>query len=137
MSVSEQNKATVRRFNKEFIEEGDMDSFKEIIDTSFVNHTAPPGVPKGPDGVVYFFNHLLKPAFPDLVVSINDQVAENDKVTTYKTFIATHKGEFFGIPASGKKVLMEVIDIIRLKDGRFTDHWSVVDWQAVMQQITN
>ena len=136
MSVSEQNKATVRRFNKEFIEEGDMDSFKEIIDTSFVNHTAPPGVPKGPDGIVYFFNHLLKPAFPDLVVSINDQVAENDKVTTYKTFIATHQGEFFGIPASGKKVLMEVIDIIRLKNGRFTDHWSVVDWQAVMQQIT-
>jgi len=137
MSVSEKNKATVRRFNKEFIEKGDVDSFTEIIDSSFVNHTAPPRAPQGPEGVLYFFNHLLKPAFPDLVVSINDQVAENDKVTTYKTFMGTHQAEFFGVPASGKKVLMEVIDIIRLKDGKFTDHWSVVDWQGVIQQITS
>jgi len=137
MSISEQNKATVRRFNKEFIERGNIDVFKEIIDNSFVNHTAPAGVPKGPDGVMYFFNDFLKPAFPDLFVSINDQVPEDDKVTTYKTFIATHKGDFFGIPASGRKVLMEVIDIIRLKDGKFTDHWNVVDWQAVMQQIAS
>ena len=137
MSTPEQNKATVRRFNKEFIEGGNMNSFDEIIDASFINHTAPPGTPKGPEGVVYFFNHLLKSAFPDLSVSINDQVAEGDKVTTYKSFTATHKGEFFGVPASGKKVVMEVIDIIRLKNGKFTDHWNVLDWQSVMQQITS
>lgn len=136
MSVLEQNKAAVRRFNKEFIEKGDLDSFTEIIDTSFINHTAPPGVPKGPEGVLFFFNQFLKPAFPDLVVSINEQVAEEDKVTTYKTFIATHRGEFFGIPASGRKVFIEVMDVIRLKDGKFIDHWNVVDWQSVMQQIT-
>jgi len=51
--------------------------------------------------------------------------------------MGTHQAEFFGVPASGKKVLMEVIDIIRLKDGKFTDHWSVVDWQGVIQQITS
>jgi predicted ester cyclase len=134
---TEQNKATVRRFNKEFIESGNMNSFNEIIDASFINHSAPAGTPKGPEGVVYFFNHLLKPAFPDLTVSINDQVAEADKVTTYKTFSATHQGEFFGVPASGKKVVMEIIDIIRLQDGRFVEHWNVLDWQAVMQQITS
>jgi len=136
MSVLEQNKATVRRFNKEFIEQGNMNSFAEIVDTSFINHSAPPGVPKGPEGVIFFFNQFLKRAFPDLVVSINDQVAEEDKVTTYKTFIATHRGELFGVPASGRKVFIEVMDVIRLKDGKFMDHWNVVDWQAVMQQIT-
>jgi predicted ester cyclase len=41
------------------------------------------------------------------------------------------------VPASGKKVVIEVIDIIRLKDGKFVDHWNVVDWQSVMQQITS
>lgn len=133
----EQNKATVRRFNKEFIEGGNMNSFNEIIDASFINHTAPDGVPKGPEGIMYFFNHFLKPAFPDLTVSINDQVAEGDKVTTYKTFTATHKGELFGVPATGKKISWELIDIIRLKDGKFTDHWNVLNWQAVMQQIAN
>jgi len=133
--TTEQNKATVRRFNKEFIQGGNMNSFNEIIDASFINHTAPAGVPKGPEGIVYFFNHLLKTAFPDLTVTINDQVAEGDKVTTYKTFMATHKGQLFGVPASGKKVAWEVIDIIRLKDGKFVDHWNVLNWQDLMQQI--
>jgi predicted ester cyclase len=133
--ITETNKAMVRRFNKEFIEGGNMNSFNEIIDASFINHTASLGAPKGPEGVVYFFNQFLKPAFPDLTVNILDQVAEGDKVTTYKTFTATHKGEFFGVPASGKKIKWQVIDIIRLKEGKFTDHWNVVNWQEVMQQI--
>jgi len=135
--IPEQNKAVVRRFNKEFIEGGNMSTFNDIIDPSFVNHTAPDGVPKGPEGVVYFFNHFLKPAFHDLKVNIKDQVAEADKVTTYKVFTATHSGEIFGIPATGKQVTWEVIDIIRLKNGKFTDHWNVLNWQAVMQQIAS
>ena len=57
MTTSEQNKATVTRFNKEFIEKGDMKAFSEIIAPEFINQTAPPGVPKGPEGVMYFFNH--------------------------------------------------------------------------------
>jgi predicted ester cyclase len=59
-----------------------------------------------------------------------------DKVTTYKTFMATHKGQLFGIPPSGKRITWDVIDIIRLKDGKFVDHWNVLNWQEVMQQIT-
>ena len=94
MSTAEQNKATVIRFNKEFIEGGDMNVFTEIIATDFVNQTAPLGVPKGPESVMYFFNHFLKPAFPDLKVVIHDQVAEGDKVTTRK-FFAVHTQENF------------------------------------------
>lgn len=135
--TTEQNKATVRRFNKEFIEGGNMNSFNEIIAADFINQTAPAGSPKGPEGVVYFFNHLLKPAFPDLKVVIHDQVAEGDKVTTRKSFHATHKADFFGVPASNKKVVMDVIDIIRLRDGKFAEHWGVLDMQNVMTQITS
>lgn len=135
MSIGEQNKATVTRFNKEFIEGGDMNVFYEIIAPDFVNQTAPQGVPKGPEGVMYFFNHFLKPAFPDLKVVIHDQVAEADKVTTRKSFHCTHTGEFFGVPATGKKVVMDVIDIIRLYDGKFVEHWNVLDWQSVMMQL--
>jgi len=134
--VTQQNKAIVARFNKEFIEEGNMQTFTEIIDKDFINQTAPAGVPKGPEGVLYFFNQFLKPAFPDLKVIIHDQVAEEDKVTTRKTFHATHRGEFFGIPASGKQVVMEIIDIIRLRGGNFVEHWNVLDWQNVVAQIT-
>jgi len=134
--ATEQNKSVVTRFNKEFIEEGNLQTFEEIMGKDFINQSAPAGVPKGPEGVLYFFNQFLKPAFPDLKVVIHDQVAEEDKVTTRKTFHATHKGDFFGIPASDKKVVMEIIDIIRLRDGKFIEHWNVLDWQNVIAQIT-
>ena len=130
------NKAIVRRFNKEFIQEGNMDSFNELISPDFINRTAPPGPPVGPEGVVYFFNHLLKPSFTNFTVQIHDQVPEGDKVTNRKTFHATHTADFFGVPASGKKVVMDVIDIIRLKDGKFVEHWGILDMQGLMAQIT-
>lgn len=134
---SETNKATVARFNKEFIEGGSMEAFNEIIAPDFINYSAPAGSPAEPDGVIYFFNHLLKPAFPDLKVVIHEQVAEGDKVTTRKSFHATHSGEFFGVPPTGKSVVMDVIDIITLRDGKFTEHWGILDMQSVMMQITN
>ena len=135
-STAGMNKLTVQRFNKEFIEGGNINAFNEIISPDFINQTAPPGVSKGPEGVLYFFNHFLKPAFPDLKVEIQQQVAENDMVTTHKIFHATHKGEFMGIPATGKNITMEVMDIIRLKDGKFVEHWGILDMQSVMMQIT-
>ena len=134
--TAEQNKAIVRRINKEFIEGGNMNTFNEIFAPDFINQTAPAGTPTGPDGVVYFFNHLLKPAFPDLKVVIHDQVAQDDKVTTRKSFHATHKGDFFGVPATNKNVVMEVIDIIRLRDGQFVEHWGILDTQGLMAQIS-
>ena len=135
MNTQDQNKAIVARFNKEFIQGGDMNAFGEIISPDFINQTAPPGVPKGPEGVLYFFNHFLKPAFPDLTVEIYDQVAEGDKVTTRKAFHATHTGEFMGVPATNKKVVMDVIDILRLRDNRLVEHWGVLDFQSVMAQL--
>lgn len=134
--TTEQNKAVVSRVNMEFIEGGNMATFNELFAPDFINHTAPAGTPTGPDGVLYFFNHLLKPSFPDLKVVIHDQVAEGDKVTTRKSFHATHKAEFFGVPASNKTVVMEVIDIITLRDGKFSEHWGILDMQNLMAQIT-
>jgi steroid delta-isomerase-like uncharacterized protein len=134
--TQEQNKAVVTRVNKEFIEGGNMATFNELFAPDFINHTAPEGSPKGPEGVIYFFNHLLKPSFPDLKVVIHDQVAEGDKVTTRKSFHATHKADFFGVPASNKSVVMDVIDIIRLKDGKFVEHWGILDMNSVMAQIS-
>jgi len=137
MTITEQNKATVTRFNKEFIEKGNVDAFHEIIASEFINRTAPPGAPKGPDGVMYFFNYFLRPAFPDMQVDIQRQVAENDMVTTHKVFHVTHKGDFMGIPATGKKIDIEVMDIIRLQHGQFIEHWNVLDWQNVITQLTS
>lgn len=137
MYTSEQNKAIVLRFNRDFIENGNLDAFNEIVSPGFINQTAPEGVPKGPEGVIYFFNYFLRPAFPGFTVEICRQVAEDNTVTTHKIFHCTHKGEFMGIPATGKNVDIEVMDIIRLEDGKFIEHWNVVDWSSVLQRLTN
>ena len=135
MSELEKNKTLVARINKEFIEGGNLETFMEIFAEDFVNHTAPPGTPADRNGVVYFFNHLLKPAFPDLKVEIHDMTAEGDKVATRKSFHATHLGDFFGIPPTHKSVTMDVIDIIQLRDGKYVGHWGILDMQGLMAQL--
>jgi predicted ester cyclase len=136
MSLTEKNKTVVTRFNKEFIEGANMESFKELVSPDFVNRSAPHGVSTGPDGMIYFLQHVLKIAFPDLKVIIHDQVAEGDKVTTRKSFHATHTGEFMGIPATGKKVIIDVIDIIRLHEGKYAEHWGMSNIPNVIAALS-
>ena len=115
--TTEQNKAIVTRFNKEFIEQGNMNSFKEIVADNVINHSAPVGTPNGPDSMIYFIIEILRKGFPDIQVEILDQICEEDKVTTRKVMKATHTGEFMGISVSNTSVTINVIDIIRLKMG--------------------
>jgi predicted ester cyclase len=129
------NKATVLRFNQQVIERGDDAAFAELMAPNFVNRTAAAGVPRGPEGMLYTFNHLLRPALPDLRVEIHEQVAEGDKVTTRKTIHGTHRGEFFGIPATNRRVAIDVIDIVRLENGRYIEHWGVNTLPAVLASL--
>ncbi|GHN01625.1 hypothetical protein WSM22_31140 [Cytophagales bacterium WSM2-2] len=132
----EKNKAAVLRFNKEFIESGNMNSFKELIAEDVVNHSAPPGTPNGPDSMLYFLQNILRKGFPDMKVEILDQVGEGDRVTTRKAIYATHSGEFMGIPASNKKVVIHVIDIVRLRDGKYVEHWGMSNLADIVTQIS-
>jgi steroid delta-isomerase-like uncharacterized protein len=134
----EKNKAVVVRFNKEFIEQGNAACFADLVADDLVNHAAPSGAPapgSGPESMIHFLHHILRVGFPDITVNILDQVAENDKVTTRKEFHGTHTGEFMGIPASNKKVVIKVIDIIRLRDGKYVEHWGMSNLAEVMQEI--
>jgi predicted ester cyclase len=90
------------------------------------------GIPTGPEGMLHTFNKILRPALPDLIVEIHDQVAEGDKVTTRKTVRGTHRGVLFGIPPTNKPVAIDVIDIVRVKDGRHVEHWGVNTLASVL-----
>jgi len=136
-TTAEQNKSAVLRFNKLFIEQGNKDVFKELIAPDVINHTAPPGSPAGADGMFNFLQNMLRTGFPDLKVDIEDQVAEGDKVTTRKTIRGTHSGLFMGIPASGKRVVIKVIDIIRLRNGQYIEHWAASNLAEVMVEINS
>jgi predicted ester cyclase len=129
------NKAVVARFNKEVIERGDEAAFRELMAPDFVNRSAPPGMSNGPEGMIHTFNKILRPALPDLTVEIHDQVAEGDKVTTRKTIRGTHRGELLGVPATNKPVAIDVIDIVRVKDGRYVEHWGVNTLASVLAQL--
>jgi predicted ester cyclase len=134
-STIERNKAAVRRFNLEVIERGDARAFAELMDPEFVNRTAMPGVSPGPEGMRHVFEDLLRPALPDLRVEIHDQVAEGDRVTTRKTLRGTHRGSLAGAPATGRAVAISVIDIVRLRDGRYLEHWGINDLAAVLASL--
>jgi predicted ester cyclase len=129
------NKAVVTRFNREVIEKGDVAVFHELVAPTFVNRTAAPGSPAGPEGLLHTFNEVLRPAFPDLRVEIHDQIAEGDKVTTRKTIHGTHRGPIMGIAATGRAVAVEVIDIVRVQDGRYVEHWGANNLPVVLAQL--
>ena len=133
--LQERNKAIVRNFNKRFIEGGDLALYDETVSPDFINRTPHEGRDPGSGGARYFFTEVLRPAFPDITVNINDQFAEDDIVVTRKSYEATHKGPFMGVPATGKRVQFAVIDIIRLRDGRYVEHWANADMMGLMQQL--
>ena len=132
----EKNKAVVQRFNREVIEEGNLQSFKALMDQAFINRSAPAGMDNGPQGMINTFNNILRPAFPDLKVTIYDQVAEGDKVTTRKTISGTHQGPIMGIAATNKKISIDVIDIVRVKDGKYVEHWGINTLGSVLAELS-
>jgi predicted ester cyclase len=135
ISQIEDNKNVVIRFNKEVIEQGNLISFKELMDDEFVNRTAAPSTSAGPDGMLNTFNNILRPAFPDLKVEILDQICEGDKVSTRKRIHGTHKGEIMGIKPTNKSISIDVIDIVRIRNGKYIEHWGINNMAMVISQL--
>lgn len=126
------NKAAVERFNREVIERGDAEAFRQLVAEAFVNRSAPTGTPGDRDAMWSFFAHALRPALSDLRVEIHDQIAEGDRVATRKTIHGRHTGALFGVPATQRPVAIEVIDVVRLSGGRYVEHWGQNDLPSVL-----
>ena len=131
---AEENKALVRRFVEEVQSAGNIDAVDELCSPEFVNHSAPPGVPSNCEGVKQL-TAMFRRAFPDSYFTVEEMIAEGDKVVTRKTFHGTHEGEFMGIPPTGRGVSMGLIDIVRVSEGRVVEHWSMGDNLGLMQQL--
>jgi steroid delta-isomerase-like uncharacterized protein len=123
--VSEENKAVVRRFN-ELVEEywrtGDADAFDEVVAPDFVHHA--PGLPPDREGMKQALP-MFRAAFPDMRLTVEDMIAEGDKVVDRVTVRGTHQGELMGIPASGTQVEFTEMHISRIADGKIVERsWS-------------
>jgi predicted ester cyclase len=134
-TMIEDNKAVICRFNQEVIEQGNVDSFNTLMDPNFINRSAPAGMDNGPQGMIWFFNEILRPAIPDIKVTIHDQVAEGDMVTTRKTISGKQTGQLLGVPATGRVISIEVIDIVRVKDGKYFEHWGITTLPEVLATL--
>ncbi|MDP9341892.1 MAG: ester cyclase [Actinomycetota bacterium] len=130
----ERNKRMVRRFIDGYQTGGDPAVLEELLAPDVVDHSALPGFPPGREGVGQLFG-MFRQAFPDFRAEILDQMADGDKVITRKAFLGTHRGPFMGVPATGQSVRFELIDIVRLEDGRIVEHWNVVDQLGLMRQL--
>jgi predicted ester cyclase len=132
---TESNKEAVRRFNTEVIQQGRRDSFEALIAQDFVNRSAPPGSPNDAESMWNTFENVLRPALSDLRVTVQHQVAEGDCVTTRKQITGTHTGHLLGVEATHKPVTIDVIDIVRLRDGRYTEHWGINNLANVLATL--
>jgi predicted ester cyclase len=123
--MSAENKEVVRRFNIEVIQNGNEEEFQALMASDFINHAAPSGTPNGPESMWNTFQNILRPALSDLRVTIHDQIAEGNKVTTRKSITGIHTGTLMGVPPTGKSVVISVIDIVRVQDGKYAEHWGL------------
>jgi steroid delta-isomerase-like uncharacterized protein len=131
--TTDANIASCKRFFAE-ISKGNLKIIDEMVLENFVEHEEFPDMPKGRPGLHKFFKDM-RTAFPDLKMEPEFFVASGDMVTCYTTMSGTHKGPFMGMPATGKKVDIKVVDIVRLVDGKAVEHWGVSDMMGMMQQL--
>ncbi|WP_416414081.1 ester cyclase [Pantoea sp. App145] len=133
--MTQTNKLAVCRFNHEVIEAGDREAFDQLVAANFINRSAAPGAPDDRESLWRTFDRLLRPAFSGLTVTIEEQVAERDWVTTRKRITGMHSGTLMGIAPTGLTVTIEVIDMVRLENGQYVEHWGMNTLSNVIAQL--
>jgi steroid delta-isomerase-like uncharacterized protein len=119
----------------DLINAGDIDGFGELLAEDFVEHEEMPGLEPSKEGVKQLF-HMYRAAFPDLRMEPQDVLVSGNKAVARVRATGTHQGEFLGMPATGKSVDVQLIDITRFgDDGLAREHWGVFDALALMQQL--
>ena len=127
-------KALARRFYEEVVNGRNLDAVDDMVTPNFVEHEVLPGMANDASAVKQFFTMVFE-AFPDLKMEVLDLIAEGDRVAARLTMSGTHKGTFMDIPATGKRMQVQVIDVIRFEGDKVAEHWGVTDQMAMMQQL--
>ena len=125
--MTEENKAIVRRVY-EIVSTGDFERAAEIVDQNAPDNELLPHDP--PAKLIDTFKETFSEAregFPDLSITIEDVMAEGDRVAARVTMRGTHRGEFQGITPSGKRIEVRAIDMFRISNGKIVEHWGHAD----------
>lgn len=134
MSI-EENKAVIRQWLEEGWSKGNLGLADTLIDANFVVHGAGgQAVPSGPQGVKELVA-AWRTGFPDGEMSIDDLLADGDKVIVRMTWRGTHSGDFYGVRPTGKRVAVTSIGIDRVADGKIVEGWGEVDMLSMYEQL--
>jgi steroid delta-isomerase-like uncharacterized protein len=131
------NKATFRRFH-DALNTGDVELISKMIDElvepNAVIRTPLPIEATGAQLAKEVFGRLLR-AYPDLHITVEDLIEEDDKIVSRNIVTGTHQGEYMGLPPTGKSVTYNEIFIVRFAGGRIAESWGVVDVLSQMKQL--
>lgn len=132
---TEENKAIIRRWLEEGWSKGNLAVADDVISANFVVHGAGgQAVPSGPEGVKQLVA-AWRTGFPDGEMSIDDLLAEDDKVIVRMTWRGTHNGRFYGVAPTGRQVAVTSIGIDRVADGKIAEGWGEVDMLSMYEQL--
>jgi steroid delta-isomerase-like uncharacterized protein len=132
--AAEANKPVMRRFT-EFINTASKKLAKELISPDAILHV--PGRPepmRGPAGYLAIIE-MMRAGFPDIQWTLEEMIAENDKVAARFTMRGTHRGTFFGVPPTGKTIAVQAMNFYRLSNGQFVEERGQPDLLGLLQQI--
>ena len=131
---TEENKAMLHRVYEEAFNKGDLAVLDDLLAADYVLHMAGLQEYKGAEGFKEMIT-ALRSAFPDFNITVNDMVAEGDKVAHRYTWQGTHKGDFMGIAPTGKQVTVTGITISHFAGGKEGEAWSNIDSLGMLQQL--
>ncbi len=131
--MAEKNKALMAQMYEAFNAD-DWNKASTIIAADFVEHNPEPGQKPGLDGLKEIFAKY-RSAFPDMKFTADKMISEGDIVVAHIVVTETNKGEFMGMPATGKTINVEGYDMVRFANGKGVEHWGVYDMMGMMQQL--
>lgn len=131
---AEENKASIRRYVEEAWNKGNVDIMDELMAAHYARHMAISAPPLTRDGQKQRILGFRR-AFPDLRLTIEDMVAEGEKVSFRLTLRGTHQGEFMRVSPTGKQIVVGAVDVARFEDGKVIEQWGQTDMLGLLQQL--
>ncbi len=133
MSI-EENKSLARRYVEQVLNEGNLDALNDLISPHYKRYLSPTATPLTPELQKQRLAGL-RAAFPDVHLTIEDMIAEGDRVMVRMTLRGTHRGTFQGIAPTGKPVTVFALDVVRIENGQMVEHWGGPDLLNLLQQL--
>ena len=132
--TAERNRELVRRLHRDLLASGDLAVLDRFFAEDFVSHNMPPGFPQGREGVRLFFE-ALRDGLSEVEVTVDELVAEGDRVAVATTTTGRHTGALMGFEPSGRTVSFAGLDMVRIEDGRIVEHRGLTDTVGLLRQL--